>query len=156
MITLFCPRCGNRLTVSPNAPQQLRCPRCLNPVANPQGRAHGAAPVPVIPLEYQAHRDSKATGIGAIALLVMVFFGSVTSLLAAPGRIISWIVLLLSLISVFALIAQNAKREAAQSNTSVAQAAARTIARTILGIVMVFGGIILLLLGLCAAVIVMH
>lgn len=156
MIVLFCPHCGNRLTVSPNAPQLLRCPRCLTAVANPQGRAPGAAPLPVIPLEHQAHRDSKATGRGAVALLMMLFFGGIISMLAAPNKVATSLVFALCIIVAIILIVGNAKKEADQSNTSIAQAAVRTIARTAFGIFLVFSGIILLLLGLCATVIVFH
>src|SRR2546423_4263813 len=43
MITLICPRCQQRLSVSDLAPQRLTCPNCLAALINPRW---GQAPAP--------------------------------------------------------------------------------------------------------------
>lgn len=58
---ITCPRCGQVLTVTENAPSQVTCPRCLARLVNPASPLSGVRPVPVISLDRQVERD---TGIG--------------------------------------------------------------------------------------------
>jgi hypothetical protein len=72
MARITCPRCGNALTVSENAPPRVSCPRCLAPLVNPASPASGVRPVPVLPLDMQVERDTRFGWwllIGLIGLL---------------------------------------------------------------------------------------
>jgi ribosomal protein S27E len=89
VITLICPHCGSRLTVSPAAPKVVTCPRCLYRLINPQGgqpqtvtaASLPAPPLPmkVLPLETQAHRDSGITVSMMIVLVVLLAVGAFIS-----------------------------------------------------------------------------
>jgi ribosomal protein S27E len=83
--TVICSICGQRLTVSENAPKQLVCPKCLNWVANPMGRAAGAAmasgPRPVIPLEQQVTRDRSMSQVASVIVTAVILIGMVIAVI---------------------------------------------------------------------------
>lgn len=73
---LICPTCGKRLTVSDNAPRRLTCPRCLARIDRP-----AALPVPpplpmqVIPIDDQAHRDTRVATFAIVAFSFLLVIG---------------------------------------------------------------------------------
>jgi ribosomal protein S27E len=73
-VKLRCPRCGQSLTASENAPRRLTCPKCLSPIDNP-GAASLKGRVPVIPLEQQATSDTFLSHLMVLLLLAIVAFG---------------------------------------------------------------------------------
>src|SRR3954464_12010390 len=97
MRTLTCPRCGQRLTVSPMAPRALTCPNCLARFENPYGAAPGAAtsaaaipmaslaPAPSPPryqayrLDHQGQRHARVAAYSLIALAAILAVGAVLS-----------------------------------------------------------------------------
>ena len=83
---LVCPRCEQQLSVVEGAPPRLTCPRCLallvNPAVGPSdtGTAPPAVrrpPLPVIPLDRQVRRDSRATDIAVLVTSGLVVAGFV-------------------------------------------------------------------------------
>jgi hypothetical protein len=71
--TLNCPRCGQQVTVTEQAPHAFTCTWCLAPIINPH--AAPDAPRPVIPLEQQVSGDTKATGGFAVLVCLAVVIG---------------------------------------------------------------------------------
>ena len=149
--TLFCPSCGARLTVSPNAPQRLMCPRCRAWVENPLGWEAGMTPRPVIPLEYQAGRDAAATKFGAIPLGILLFFGCAFFLCLGGSRGPIGLVFVLLVLVALPLVIIPAMRGNAGPSPG-AGTSVRFISKVILGFAMAAIGVFLLLLGLCAAI----
>jgi hypothetical protein len=73
-VRITCPRCGQELTVTENAPPQVSCPRCLAALVNPASPHSGMRPIPVIPLDQQVERDTRWVTYltyGVLALLVV-------------------------------------------------------------------------------------
>ena len=94
-VRIICPRCGQSLTVSAQAPPRVSCPRCLAALVNPASPASGVPrPVPVLPLDRQIERDTRLGGwlfAGTLALMsVAAFF----TFVMGNGRD-GWFVLLL-------------------------------------------------------------
>ena len=114
-ITLVCPHCGAKLTVSPAAPRVVTCPRCLYRLLNPQGgeadTASTAATLPapplpmrVLPLETQAHSDTSATIAMLLVLVVLLAVGAFLSATTMGIGSAAFNVLLVLLILTFAAI----------------------------------------------------
>src|SRR5437762_1168804 len=82
MVTLICPRCSQQLTVSPMAPRNLSCPRCLARIDNPGGAdalvrrdpSHPPPlPVPVMAVDEDIGRDKR--GVDVLLVLLAILFG---------------------------------------------------------------------------------
>lgn len=141
--TIVCSRCGQSLTVSPNAPLWLICPKCLSRVQNPAGRPPGQGPLPVIPLDRQAQSDFRVARplellLGPLIVLGLVMLIAALGPRGAAGPLV--------LAGVAAAVATGFYfwREPSQSCSTGCLVVAAPIA------VLVFG-IIALLFGLCAA-----
>ena len=79
---ITCPRCGESLTLSENAPPLVTCPRCLAALVNPASPLSGVRPVPVIPLDRQVERDTRIgtwvliSLLGLLTVAAIVTFGA--------------------------------------------------------------------------------
>jgi hypothetical protein len=87
-VTVTCPACGQRLTVSASAPPWLTCPRCLGKIRNAAGGtgpspSPAPAPVRVIPVEEQVDRDRTLAEIGMIVLICFLGVGAMLALQTA-------------------------------------------------------------------------
>ena len=85
--TVICPQCGQRVTVSAAAPPILTCPTCLAKLDNPLAQVSPAMPRPVIPLEYQVERDTRAATATVIVLCTLLIVGGAFAFTATS---ISW------------------------------------------------------------------
>lgn len=74
-ISLTCPVCSSRLTVSSNAPARVSCPICLSSMPNPSS-GDDIEPVPVIPVEQAASSDRKIAAGLLVLLGILVLLGA--------------------------------------------------------------------------------
>ena len=141
--TIICNRCGQSLTVSPNAPMWLICPKCLGRVQNPAGRPPGQGPLPVIPLDRQAQSDFRLARPLELLLAPLIVLGLVL-LVAALGPRAAAGPLVLAGVAAAVVIGFYFAQEPSQSCTTGCLVVAAPIVVLVLGI-------IALLFGLCAA-----
>jgi uncharacterized membrane protein len=141
--TVICNRCGQSLTVSPNAPLWLICPKCLGRVQNPAGRPPGQGPLPIVPLDRQAQSDFRVARPLELLLAPLIVLGLVL-MVAALGPRAAVGPLLLAGVAAAVATGFYFAQESSHSCTTGCLVAAAPIAVLVLGI-------IALLFGLCAA-----
>lgn len=74
-ISLTCPICNSRFTVSSNAPARVSCPICLSSMPNPSS-GEDIEPVPVIPVEQASSSDRKIAAGLLVLLGILVLLGA--------------------------------------------------------------------------------
>src|SRR6476620_8754796 len=103
-----------RLTVSDLAPQRLTCPNCLAHLVNPHwGQAPTSSsdtqlnvrPPPLLPLDHQGHRDTRASAF-ALAAFAVIFGGASLLSFQLHGWKIGTILALFAVASVVTIILQ--------------------------------------------------
>lgn len=106
-IALICPSCGRRLTVTERAPMVLTCPNCLARMARPTEPLPLAplhqTPLPVIPLEYEAQRDSTASGVAVGIIIVLIAAGIAYFLFNRPHGFEGYLLLGVGILTMLAL-----------------------------------------------------
>ena len=166
-ISLTCPICRSRFTVSSNAPARVSCPICLTSMPNPSS-GDGIEPVPVIPLEQVSSSDRRIGGGLLVILGILVLLGAAVVLRSSTMPqlpIVLVITAAFSLIWGFVLFKREnasvlnstAPRDRVQRGTGVlsyessSQPSGFSVISKGCGIVsLVVLGVILLLFGVCA------
>lgn len=129
--TLTCPHCGSKLTVTSLAPRAVTCPRCLYRLVNPIGGGPATVlappplPMKVLPLETQAHGDSRTIITMLCVLLALLTCGAFFS--AAAGGIdgATFNFLLLLILAAFTAIVIVASVRRQKRDRDVAEAVAK-------------------------------
>jgi hypothetical protein len=153
-IILTCPTCGVHLTVGPNAPRTLFCPRCCGRVENPAGVLPGQVPRPVIPLEDQTRGDQGATTVTVVVSAVLLLFGCVLAFIGPVFRpALLFLVLLVAGLVVHGLMAQ---RNSTNPAAARAWGVFGIVLKVFLWVAAIGVGVVLLILGLCAAILLSH
>ena len=141
--TVICNRCGQALTVSPNAPLCLICPKCLGRVQNPGGRLPGQGPLPVVPLDRQAQSDFRVARPLELLLAPLIVLGLVMMVAAVGPRAAAGPLVLAGVAAAVATGFYFAREPSGSCTTGCLVAAAP------IGVLVL--GIIALLFGLCYA-----
>ena len=156
MPSVQCPRCAKRLTVSDWAPPMLTCPDCLARVPNPQG-VQSSAPHPsamprrVIPIEQQIERDSRAAGFALWAMAALLAGGALVTFQVPGLRNLA-----VGMGGVAALVVVTAVLQMSFPESDEVQQLSATVglaAGGCLKVALILFGVLLLLIGTCAVMI---
>jgi hypothetical protein len=99
---ITCPRCGQQLTVTENAPPRVTCPVCLAALVNPASPHSGVPrPVPVIPLDRQVARDTRWVTWLIYALLALLASMAIITMAQGDARAGTYMILIVGGLATF-------------------------------------------------------
>ena len=163
VISVTCPRCHRRLTVSASAPRVLTCPSCLAKIERGEATPVAAlAPIGAMPLEEEVRHDEIRGLVGAIVVVVLLVGGllmagmrAVQGASGASGMMLVGLIVVSMAICSVAVVAAGSERDVSPARrvTAAAGSIVGCAGRVVSVVLLLIGVVLLIALGLCGVMI---